>query len=80
MINLWLVLGITLFIITTNYAALIYGIRLGKAMQKDIPASPAKPVAEAIKKAFKLIRDRPHKSYFQKKAPKQDDDTNPLFN
>jgi beta-lactam-binding protein with PASTA domain len=72
-----------LFFIFSNYISLIYGIRLGKAMQKDIPKVPVEPVVQAAKKAkkaVKLIKDWPKKSYLQKKEPKQYTDENPLWN
>jgi beta-lactam-binding protein with PASTA domain len=70
MINLFLIIGIALLIIITNYIALIYGMRLGKAMQKDIPPVPVEPVANAAKKVYKRMRGWPVKSYYQKKEPK----------
>jgi len=79
MINLFLIIGITLILILSNYTALIYGIRLGKAMQKDIPPSPIIPVVKAFKKAYKVIKSKVHKSYYQKKPPKNDSDENPLW-
>jgi hypothetical protein len=79
MINLFLILGITLILILSNYTALIYGIRLGKAMQRDIPPSPIQPAVEAVKKAYRAVKSKTHKSYYQKKAPKQDDGTNSLW-
>ena len=45
-------------------------MRLGKAMQKDIPPVPVEPVVNAAKKAYKRMRGWPVKSYYQKKEPK----------
>jgi hypothetical protein len=73
MINLLLILGIALILLISTYIALIYGIRLGKAMQKDIPPVPIEPVKETVKKAYKVIKDKTKKSYIQKKAPKQEE-------
>jgi hypothetical protein len=80
MINVWFALAIALTVIITNYIALIYGIRLGKAMQKDVPESPAAPVSKAAKGVFKLIRDKVQKSYLQKKADKEDENENSPYN
>ncbi|MEN6313242.1 MAG: hypothetical protein ABFD25_03220 [Clostridiaceae bacterium] len=67
MINL---LYIILFLLS-NYIAIVYGIRLGKAMQKDIPPVPIEPVTNAVKRAYKAIKSKTHKSYLQKKAEKK---------
>ena len=79
MINLLFTLTIALVLILSNYTALIYGIRLGKAMQKDIPPVPIEPAVKAVKRAYNAIKSKKHKSYYQKKAPKQDSNENPLF-
>ena len=79
MINLFLILGITLILLFSTYAALIYGIRIGKAMQHDIPPVPIEPVVKAFKNVYKLIKSKAHKSYYEKKAPKQDSDENPVW-
>jgi len=73
MINLLLIITIALILLISTYTALIYGIRLGKAMQKDIPPVPVEPVANAVRKVFKLIKDKTHKSYLQKKLPEDPD-------
>jgi len=73
MINLLLILAIALILLISTYTALIYGIRLGKAMQKDIPPVPIEPVVSAVKRAYKLIKSKGHKSYLQKKSPKDPD-------
>lgn len=73
MIDLFLILGIALMLIITNYIALIYGIHIGKAMQKDIPPVP---IVTTLKKAalvsYKLIKNWPKKVYLQKKARKEE--------
>jgi len=79
MINLFLIIGIALILLLSNYTALIYGIRLGKAMQHDIPPVPIESAVNAFKGAYKLIKGKVHKSYYEKKAPKQDDGSNPLW-
>lgn len=73
MINLFLILTIALILLLSTYTALIYGIRLGKAMQKDIPPVPIEPAVNAVKRAYNLIRSKVHKSYLQKKVPKDPD-------
>ena len=73
MINLFLIIGIALILLISNYTAIIYGIRIGKAMQKDIPPVPIEPVVNAVKNGYKLIKDKASKSYLQKKAPKQEE-------
>lgn len=57
-------------VLATNYIALIYGLKLGKSMQKDIPEQPFKPVVNAVAKGFKLIREK--KSYIKKKEKKEE--------
>ena len=79
MINLLFTLTIAVVIIISNYIALIYGMRLGKAMQKDIPPVPIEPAVKAVKRAYNAVKSKKHKSYYQKKAPKQDSNENPLF-
>ena len=79
MINLFLIISIALVLILSNYIALIYGMRLGKAMQKDIPPVPIEPAVKAVKRAYNAVKSKKHKSYYQKKAPKQDSNENPLF-
>jgi len=79
MINLLFILTIALVIIISNYIAIIYGIRLGKAMQKDIPPVPIEPAVKAVKRAYNAVKSKKHKSYYQKKPPKQDSNENPLF-
>jgi hypothetical protein len=56
-----------------------WGIRLGKALLKDIPPSPIIPVVKAFKKVYRVIKSKVHKSYYQKKPPKQSSDENPLW-
>lgn len=73
MINLYLILAIAILLLISNYIAFIYGVRIGKAMQKDIPHVPIEPVKNAAKSAYKLIKDWPKKSYLQKKAPKEEE-------
>jgi hypothetical protein len=59
------ILSITIIFLISNYLSFGYGLRLGKAMQKDIPpvplAEPVKQTAKAItklgKKTVKLVRD-----------------------
>lgn len=80
MTELFLILGIALILIITNYTAFIYGVRIGKSMQKDIPPVPIEPVARAAKKAYTVVNEKIHKSYIQKKEVKKDDNENPLFN
>jgi len=63
-----------LTILISNYISFIYGVRIGKAMQKDIPPVPIEPIINAAKRAIKLIKDWPVKKYFQKKPFKQDED------
>jgi hypothetical protein len=72
MINLILILTIALILLTSNYAALHYGIQLGKAMQKDIPPSPVQNASKGIKRTFATIRDT-KKSYMQKKQPDKEE-------
>lgn len=59
MINLFLIIGIALLLLLSNYLSFGYGVRIGKAMQKDIPpvplAEPAKEVARIIRKAGKRV-------------------------
>lgn len=68
------ILLMILILLLSNYTALIYGLRLGKAMQKDIPPAP---IVTTVKKAalvsYKLIKNWPKKSYLQKKAKKEED-------
>lgn len=73
MINLFLIIGIALIILISNYTALIYGIRLGKTMQKDIPPVPIEPVTNVMKKVAKLIKDTSEKTYIQKKPKKEEE-------
>ena len=79
MINLFLILAIALILLISNYIALIYGIRLGKAMQKDIPPVPIEPAVKAVKRAYNAVKSKKHKSYYQKKPPKQDSNENPMW-
>jgi hypothetical protein len=73
MINLYTTLGIAILLIITNYLAFGYGIRIGKAMQKDIPLAPlVEPVKKAARGAFKLAKNIKNKSYVQKKADKEE--------
>lgn len=59
MINLFLIICIALLLLLSNYTAFGYGVRIGKAMQKDIPpvplAEPTKEVARVIRKAGKRV-------------------------
>jgi hypothetical protein len=73
MINLFIIISIALILLISNYTALIYGIRIGKAMQNDIPPVPIEPVKKAVKSVHKLIKDWPAKSYLWKKEPKQEE-------
>lgn len=78
MIYLCTAVIVILLTVINTYISLIYGVRLGKAMQKDIPRLPIEPVKEAAKKAFKLIKDRPKKSYLQKRDRRESEPD--LFN
>jgi hypothetical protein len=80
MINPLYILAFILLLLASNCFFLIYGLRLGKAMQKDIPESQAAPVTKAAKGVFRLIRDKVHKSYLQKKADKEDENENSPYN
>jgi hypothetical protein len=79
MINLLFILTIALTLIISNYIALIYGIRLGKALVRDIPPVPIEPAVKVAKRAYNAIRSKKHKSYYQKKPPKQDSNENPVW-
>jgi hypothetical protein len=72
MINLFLILGNALILLISTYTALIYGIRLGKTMQKDIPPVPIEPVKKAIKRTFSLVKDL-KRVYMQKTEPKKEE-------
>jgi hypothetical protein len=72
MINLFLILGNALIILISTYTALIYGIRIGKAMQKDIPPVPIEPVKKAVKRTFSLIKDL-RRAYIQKTESKKEE-------
>ena len=72
MINLFLILGNALILLISTYTALIYGIRLGKAMQKDIPPVPIEPVKKAFKRTFSLIKDL-RRAYIQKMESKKEE-------
>jgi len=54
MINLYLIITLAIILPFVTFLSLNYGIRLGKAMQKDIPsvplAEPAKKVSGIVKK------------------------------
>jgi hypothetical protein len=58
-------ISIAIIFLISNYLSFGYGLRLGKALQKDIPpvplAEPVKQTAKAItklgKKTVKLVRD-----------------------
>lgn len=58
MINLYF-LSFAILLLISNYLSFGYGVRIGKAMQKDIPpvplAEPAKEVARVIRKAGKRV-------------------------
>jgi hypothetical protein len=68
-----LVLFILAIFFSNAVLMLSWGIRIGKAMQKDIPPPPlAKPTKKAVKavgRAFKLLRLK-GKLFLVKKAPK----------
>lgn len=78
-IILFIILIILAFLLS-NYTALIYGLRLGKAMQKDIPPSPIEPVVKVIKGAYKLIRNKAHKVYLQKKPAEGNKEDSAWYN
>jgi hypothetical protein len=79
MINLLFTLTIALVLIISNYIAFIYGMRLGKALVKDIPPVPIEPAVKAVKRAYNAVKSKKHKSYYQKKVPKQDSNENPVW-
>jgi len=58
MINLYFIAAICLILLIifliSNYTALTYGVRLGKAMRKDVPPAPT---VEPIKKAAKKVNE-----------------------
>jgi hypothetical protein len=53
MINTFLAVAVYLVLIATHLLFLVYGLRLGKAMQKDIPPIP---VVETVKKVYKRVK------------------------
>jgi hypothetical protein len=73
MINLLTALAITLAFLLSNYLALGYGLRIGKALQKDIPPAPlVEPVKRAVTVGVKLAKTVKGKKYLQKKAEKEE--------
>ena len=72
MINLFLLLGIAIILAASTYTALIYGIRLGKAMQKDIPTLPFEPVTNTVKKVYRAVKSKVHKRYKERKEYKKE--------
>jgi hypothetical protein len=68
--DLLLFLAYAVVLIVTNYIAFGYGVRIGKAMQSDIPPPP---LEEPIKKIrFKLATGLGSKVYIQKKEPREE--------
>jgi hypothetical protein len=65
MINPLYILAFILLLLASNCFFLIYGLRLGKAMQKDVPTTPlTEPVKEAVgvlkkigKRTVRLVSD-----------------------
>lgn len=53
MINILITIVISAAFLLTNYIAFGYGLRVGKAMQKDIPETP---LVETVKKAYKMVK------------------------
>lgn len=72
MINVLIFLILAIALLVNTIIMLQWGIRIGKAMQKDVPENPMQPVVNAVKKGFKLVRDREKKSYLQKKGDKKE--------
>jgi hypothetical protein len=70
--SILLIIVILLTFIVSNYISLIYGLRLGKALQKDIPSIPVEPIVKASKKIARLARDKCKKQYVQKKESKEE--------
>lgn len=68
MINLVLILMVAVILIASNYTAFGYGLKIGKAMQEEIPEPPTTEIA---KKTVKLVKGM-NKSYIQKKEPKEE--------
>jgi hypothetical protein len=56
--------------LTSNYISLIYGLKLGKSMQKDIPDPPLKQTVEAVKRHFRVRKE--NKSYIKRKEKKEE--------
>lgn len=60
----------------SNYVSFGYGVRIGKAMQKDIPPAPlVEPVKKVTKHAIKLVRDFKGKSFLVKKPAEREKET-----
>jgi len=70
MTNLLYPLIIAILLIITNYIAFGYGVRIGKAMQKEIPSPPLSEPAKKLQ--LKLARGLKGKVFTEKKEPKEE--------
>jgi len=73
MFNILAIISVAVVMLISNYIAFGYGMRIGKAMQKEIPEAPlVEPVKKTGKKLLSLAIDLKKKSYIQKKAVKEE--------
>lgn len=73
MINLITIIATVIILLISNYTAFGYGVRIGKAMQKEIPDPPlVEPARKFGKKLLKLAKPDKIKSYYMKKEDKEE--------
>ena len=63
--------SVIVLMLITHSIVLNYGLRLGKAMQKDIPPAP---LAETVRKVYKMVK----KTDEEKERKKREDPGKPI--